>query len=129
MTKQTRSETLADLIRSRRGRQTYGDLAKRTEGIICESRWQQIGRGLARGDGSPTMPTKPDAIGAIADALEVSVDRVWRSMAVSQGLPLAEEESRLLARMPAGTSHLSDRSTDAVLEVIDVLVRSAKDGL
>ena len=111
--------TLADLIATRRSERgwSYRHLQERSGDVIKSQRWQQLGTGVRIKE----FP-EPASIQAIADALEIGVDRVLLAAARSIGLEVRGHRSELASMLPAGADRLTQAQRDAVLAVIRSMV-------
>jgi transcriptional regulator with XRE-family HTH domain len=96
---------------------SYADLARRSGHALTRGRWQQLGSGAP----SKKFPD-PASLSAIAQVLEVDITAVVLAAARAVGLDARLEGSSLANYLPAGTSDLSDRMRDAILQLIRAAV-------
>jgi hypothetical protein len=96
---------------------TYTDLERRSDHALTRGRWQQLGSGAR----SKKFPD-PASLSAIAQALEVDITAVVLAAAQAVGLDARLESGGLANHLPAGTSDLSERMRNAILQLIRAAV-------
>ncbi|WP_181778964.1 hypothetical protein [Pseudonocardia pini] len=101
---------------------SYSDLERRSRGALTKGRWQQ----LAKGVDLRRLPA-PDSIMVIAEVLEVEPTTVLLAAAASVGIPVRRTGSILAHLLPTGTEMLSQRTQDAVLNMLRAVVSDAVD--
>jgi hypothetical protein len=105
---------IADVIAAVRSNRSLEQMAADTGGKVHAQAW---GRYLRPGyDWS--RPPAPEAIVALAEGAHITVRSAWLSFGASIGLDVGEDESELLALMPARTSKLKPRHLRIIRDLI-----------
>lgn len=108
---------LKELIRIKKGTDTYADLTARGGGTPSPKRWQQLML-----DDLSNFPDPP-TIKAIAMALGVTEMTVILACAESLDLEVHQPDSSFVTLLPPGTEKLAEKKTSLLL----ALVRDAVD--
>jgi hypothetical protein len=109
---------LAELIRTGKGDRSYEQLARDCGGRPTAARIHQIATGQARS--FPDPPT----IRGLARGLRVTEATVVLAAAEALGLDARLSGSRLETLLPAGIDNLTDEQVNAVLAVINTMLRA-----
>jgi hypothetical protein len=109
---------LAELIMSRKRElgHTYRKLQELSHDAFTSQRWQQLATGVRIKE----FP-EPTTVAAIAEALDVDVNRVVLAIARSLGLAVKPAESDLAAMLPASARGLTTEQRHAILAVIKAM--------